>query len=324
MPPRAARTVWFERPGVASVREEQLAEPGEGEALIRGRFSGISAGTERLVLLGRVPDAVREAMTLPAMRGAFSLPVAYGYALVGEVEGEGAAPVFAMHPHADLAVVSRAAIRPLPRDLPGPRLTLAPNLETAVNVVWDAEAALGDRAVVIGLGVVGLLVARLLARAGAKVLGVDPDPDRRRIAALLDVGAEASASTNALREADVIVDASGSPAALQAAIDGAGQEACVVVASFYGDAALPLALGSAFHVQRIRIVSSQVARLPPHRLARWDHTRRFALVTDLLADDALDHLVAPPVPLSEAPRLYAELARGDRWSPPHRVFDLSR
>jgi Zinc-binding dehydrogenase len=324
MPARLARTVWFERAGVASVREEPLAEPRDGEAIVRGRFSGVSAGTERLVLAGRVPEAVRDAMALPAMRGSFALPIAYGYALVGDVEREPDAPVFTMHPHADLVIAPRAALRPLPRGVPGPRLTLAANLETAINVVWDAETALGDRVVVLGLGVVGLLTARLLSRSGVHVLGVDPDADRRALAADLGIDSLASAPAAALRDADAIVDASGSPIALQTAIDGAGPDARVVVASWYGDTVAPLALGGGFHARRVRVVSSQVGRLPPHRLARWDHARRFALVVEELADPALDRLVAPAVPLSDAPRLYAELARGARWSPPHRVFDLAR
>ncbi len=323
MPTRPARTVWFERAGVAAVRHEPLAEPRDGEVIVRGAFSGLSAGTERLVLGGRVPESIRDAMALPSMRGSFALPIAYGYAFVGAIEGE-PGPVFAMLPHTDLAVVPRATLRALPSDVPAPRLTLAANLETAVNAVWDAETALGDRIVVLGLGVVGLLIARLSSRAGARVLGVDPDPDRRALATDLGVSVEGSAPASALREADAIVDATGSPAALQTAIDGAGVDARIVLASWHGDAPTPLALGGAFHARRLRIVSSQVGRLPPHRLARWDHARRFALVADLLADPGLDRLVAPAVPLSDAPRLYAELAGGVRWSPPHRVFDLAR
>ena len=87
---------------------------------------------------------------------------------------------------------------------------------------------------------------------------------------------------------------------------------------------MELSLGGAFHTGRVRIVGSQVGRLPPHRLARWNGERRFELVKELLADAALDAIVAAPVPLSDAPRVYRELARGARWSPPHHVFDLAR
>jgi threonine dehydrogenase-like Zn-dependent dehydrogenase len=318
---REARTVWFEEPAVARLRAEPLPEPKLDEVVVAGLFSGVSAGTERLVLLGEVPPAVREAMALPTMRGAFTFPIAYGYALVGEVDGQS---VFTMHPHADVAVVPRAMVRKLPNGVPGPRLTLAANLETALNVVWDAGVSLGDRIVVLGLGVVGLLAARLAAKAGARVVGVDPDPARRSIAAALEVEAERSPPAKALAEADAILEASGVPAALRAAIEGAGVEAKIVVASWYGEAPIELALGGAFHPKRIQVISSQVGRLPPHRLARFDAARRFAVVTELLEDAALDAIVAPPVPLSDAPRLYAELARGDRASPPHRVFDLTR
>jgi NADPH:quinone reductase-like Zn-dependent oxidoreductase len=84
-----ARTLWFERPGVAALRREPVPDPGPGEVRVRAICSGVSAGTERLVLLGRVPAAVRARMTLPTMKGSFDLPAAYGYATVGEVEALG-------------------------------------------------------------------------------------------------------------------------------------------------------------------------------------------------------------------------------------------
>ncbi len=319
-----ARTVWFERPGVAALRREPLREPGPGEVRVRAICSGVSAGTERLVLLGRVPPAVRPLMALPAMRGGFELPVAYGYATVGEVLGE---RVFVLHPHQDVFVVPASALRPLPAGIPAERLVLAANLETAVNVVWDAELGLGDRVVVSGLGVVGLLIAWLCRRAGAAVLGVDRDPARAALAVTLGATAqagEALSATPAIEAADVLIEASGAPAMLAALVAHAGPAARVVVASWYGDDAVSLPLGGTFHPHRVTLRSSQVANLDARRLGRWTFARRWALVAELLADDALDCLIAPSTPLEEAPALYAELARGVPWHPPQRVLDARR
>lgn len=329
-----ARAVWFERPGVASIRREPLREPGPGEVRVRAICSGVSAGTERLVLRGEVPADVRARMALPSMRGSFELPIAYGYATVGAIEAVGPGVdgerlgerVFLLHPHQDLIVAGAGDLRPLPQGPPADRLVLAPNLETAVNVVWDAEIGLGDRVVVSGLGVLGLLVARLARRAGAAaVLGVDPDPGRARLSlALGATSASAVINEAEIGEADALIEASGAPEALGALMAAAGPEARIVVASWYGDRPVALPLGGRFHPHRVTLRSSQVAGIDPRRRGRWSHERRWALVGELLGDDALDRLLAPAVPLSDAPLVYAELARGAPWLPPQRVFDARR
>jgi len=338
-----ARTVWFERPGVASLRREPLREPGPLEVRVRALCSGVSAGTERRVLLGRVPPAARALMALPTMRGAFELPVAYGYATVGVVEAEGpvtlgASPrppglpgerlgerVFVLHPHQDVFVVPASALRPLPPGPPAERLVLAANLETAVNVVWDAEIGLGDRVVVSGSGVVGLLIARLCRRAGAAaVLAIERDPARAALAVALGATASVPSAVAAGAEiaaADVLIEASGAPEVLAALVAHAGPGARVVVASWYGDEVVGLPLGGTFHPHRLTLRSSQVANLDPRRQGRWTHERRWALAGELLADEGLDALIAPSTPLEEAPALYAELARGVAWYPPQRVLD---
>jgi hypothetical protein len=85
-----------------------------------------------------------------------------------------------------------------------------------------------------------------------------------------------------------------------------------------------LPLGGRFHPHRVTLRSSQVGDLDPRRRGRWTHARRWALACDRLGDDALDRLIAPSTPLSEAPALYDELARGAPWHPPQRVLDARR
>lgn len=330
----AARAVWFESPGVAAVREEPLRAPGAGEVLVQAICSGISAGTERLVLSGTVPPEARSIMALPQMRGSFELPVSYGYALVGQIEAAGAGVdasrlgerVLLLHPHQDRVVAPIDALRPVPDGAPSPRLVLLPNLETAINVVWDAGVALGDRVLVTGLGIVGLLVAHLAARAGAaQIVAVDPDPDRRALAlALGATAALAELDPAGVAESDVSIESSGSSSALAALVEHAGLEASVVVASWYGSTIASLALGGRFHPHRVTLRSSQVGRIDPRRSARWSHARRWALAGELCCHEDLDLLIAPSIPLAQAPAVYAELARGERWSPPQRVFDMTR
>jgi 2-desacetyl-2-hydroxyethyl bacteriochlorophyllide A dehydrogenase len=331
-----ARAVWFERPGVAAIRREPLREPGPGEVRVRAICSGVSAGTERLVLLGKVPAAARAIMALPSMKGGFDLPIAYGYALVGVVEAVGPSTsgerlgerVFLLHPHQDVVVAPASLLRPLPAAPPAERCVLAANLETAINVIWDAEIGLGDRVVVVGLGVVGLLVVRLARRAGAtSVVAIDPHPARASLALALGATAAASSIEAAARDveaADALIEVSGAPAALSALLGHAGPESRVIVASWYGDEPVSLPLGGRFHPHRVTVRSSQVSNLDPRRRGRFTYERRFALVGELLADEGLDRLIAPSTPLADAPQLYDDLARGVAWHPPQRVFDAKR
>ncbi|MDC3954255.1 zinc-binding dehydrogenase [Polyangium jinanense] len=328
-----ARAIWFERPGVAVLRDEPLPDPGPREALVRTLACGVSAGTERLVLTGRVPPDIRAVMALPTQRGSFDLPTSYGYAAVGVVEaiGAGTSPdllgrtVFALHPHHDRFISNEQALRCLPGGIPAPRATLAANLETALNAVWDAEIALGERVVVVGLGVVGQLVARLAMRAGGRVVCVDPDERRASLARELGCAAAfPSIDAAIVAEADVLIEASGSPEALAALVASAGHEARILVVSWYGEHGVTLPLGGRFHPNRVTIRSSQVGAIPPARRARFTFERRFSVVNELLHDEHLDRLVGPLVPFTDAPRLYASLAAGDAWNPPHRVLDPSR
>ncbi|MEO7328922.1 MAG: zinc-binding dehydrogenase, partial [Minicystis sp.] len=263
-----ARALWFESPGVAALREEELAEPGPGEVRVRAICSGISAGTERLVLRGEVPIEAQTLMHLPAMRGTFALPLCYGYALVGTVEslGPGVDParlgerVFLLHPHQDRLIAPASALLPLPASAPPARLVLAPNLETAINAVWDAGVTLGDRVLVSGLGVVGLLIAWLCMRAGASaVVGVDPDEPRRDLARSLGISrAIPTALPEEIAPADILIEASSVPAALSTLVEHAGPEVRLTVVSWYGGAAVPLPLGGRFHPHRLTIRGSQV------------------------------------------------------------------
>ena len=94
--------------------------------------------------------------------------------------------------------------------VPNRRATLAANMETAVNGLWDAAPGPGDRIAVIGAGVVGCLVAALAARLpGAEVELIDIDPSRERIRER--VGLPFCAAAEARGEADLVIHASGTP-----------------------------------------------------------------------------------------------------------------
>jgi threonine dehydrogenase-like Zn-dependent dehydrogenase len=271
---------------------------------VRTLFSGISRGTERLILQGAVGRSEWERMRCPMQEGAFPFPVKYGYCAVGVVE-DGPADilgglVFCLHPHQNVFHVPVDRLAPIPNPVPARRATLAANMETALNALWDSGAGPGDRIVVVGAGVVGLLVASLAARLpGAAVTVVDVEGARRPLAAL---GAGFAGPAEAPGEADVVFHASATAAGLDTAIDCAGMEGTIVEMSWYGDKPVQVGLGGAFHSRRLRLVSSQVGHISPGRRPRWDYRRRMQAALQLLDQPALDLLVAEEIAFEEAPR----------------------
>ena len=275
-----ARALWTLAPGRCEIREETLPPRATDQALVRTLVTGVSRGTERLVLAGRVPDSQHAAMRAPLQQGDFPFPVKYGYAAVGLVEDGPDAlrgrRVFCLHPHQDRFLAPAAMCIPVPEDVPDARAVLAANMETAVNVLWDARPLAGERALVIGAGVVGLLVASLLARMpGLEVAVCDIDTRRRAVVEAL--GARFVAPEDAPGERDLIVHASADPAGLRRALDLCAFEGRIVEASWFGTREATLPLGEAFHAKRLSIVSTQVGAVAPAMRGRRTHGQRMAL-----------------------------------------------
>jgi threonine dehydrogenase-like Zn-dependent dehydrogenase len=317
-----ARALWIAAAGVAELREEAPGAPGPDEVLVAARFGGISRGTEALVFRGGVPEAERERMRAPLQAGGFGFPVKYGYAVVGRVV-EGPAEtvgrdVFVLHPHQDRFVAPRAMAVPLPAAVPPERAVLAANMETALNVVWDAGAAPCDRIAVVGAGVVGALAGWLCARIpGTEVMLVDINPARAALASALGCGF--AAPGDCPEDCDLVIHASATAAGLATALGAAGLEATVVEASWHGDRAPAVGLGGAFHSRRLKLVSSQVGRVPAARAARWDTARRMRAPLALLADPALDALIGGETPFAALAERYAAIL-ADPLTLCHRVI----
>ncbi len=306
-----ARAFWVVAPGRGEIRREALRAASHGEVVVHALFSGVSRGTESLVFTGRVPDSERLRMRAPFQEGEFPGPVKYGYASVGRVDrgpdGIVGRTVFVLHPHQTRYIVPASSLHLLPDNVPAARAVLTANLETALNGLWDARPHVGDRVVVIGAGTVGCLVAWLAARVpGCDVQLVDVNPARAHIATKL--GVSFASPAHAMREADVVVHASGSPEGLQLGLDVAGVEATVVEMSWFGDRQVSLPLGGAFHSRRLTIKSSQVGQIAPVQRPRWDTRRRMAQALTLLADATLDVLITGESRFDELPDVMIRLA----------------
>jgi len=306
-----ARAFWVEGPGRGAIREETLREPGAGEVRVRMLYSGVSRGTESLVFRGGVPEVLHQDMRCPHQCGELSLPVKYGYIAVGEVEAGAGTPgqaVFCLHPHQTRFVVPSDAVVPLPLGLPPSRAVLAPNLETALNGLWDGAVVPEHRVSVIGAGVVGTLLAWLLRQSGCTDLElVDTNPGRAETAGAL--GIPFATPDQASPDRDRVFHTSGNPAGLNKALDLCANEATIIELSWFGDAEVTLPLGAQFHARRLTIRASQVGQIAPSHRAEWTHRRRMAHVLQLLADHPeLDGLIDGESEFSDLPETMARLA----------------
>jgi len=317
-----ARAFWVAAPGRGEIRDEALPQPSPRDVVVRALYSGVSRGTEALVFAGRVPASEHARMRAPFQAGEFPAPVKYGYASVGVVEegrdGLRGRHVFSLFPHQTRYVLPAVAVHVLPDDVPPARAVLTANLETAVNVLWDAEPHVGDRVAVVGAGTVGCLVAWLAGRVpGCEVELVDVNPARARVAHLL--GVRFATPDKAAGGADLVIHCSGSPSGLASALQIAAFEATIVEASWFGDTVAALPLGEAFHAARLTLKSSQVGTIAPAMRARWDNARRMALALRLLAEPALDALITGESTFDALPDVMAALAADPGDTICHRI-----
>lgn len=312
-----ARAVTHVGPRRVELHELELPEPGADEVRVRVEASGLSAGTERLIFSGQLePDEPLDT-TLPGLGGGLRYPLRYGYCAVGVVEAAGSPKhegwlgrrVYAFAPHQSHLVVPAAGLVLLPEPVSAEVATVLANLETAVSLVMDGAPLLGEVSGVVGLGVVGHLVASILAQLRlGEVVVVDPRADRRE--ALRPPHLERLAGPR--RDAcDVVFELSGKLAGLGSALELARADGRVIAGSWYGPEAQPFALGTRVHRARQTIRFSQVSRIEAALAGRFDKDRRLRVALDWLTRLDLSRLVTHRVPAERAAEAF-ELLR----SPP--------
>jgi threonine dehydrogenase-like Zn-dependent dehydrogenase len=206
----------------------------------------------------------------------------------------------------------------VPADVPARRAVLAGTVETAVNIVWDAEPSLGERVTVVGAGMVGSCVARRLSQvSGTSVTLVDTNPERRSIAEAFGVAFAQPADAPA--DQDLVVHTSATPAGLSRSLELLRPERTVIEASWFGDAAVPVPLGGAFHSRRLTIRASQVGTIAPAHRGDMTHRDRLELALDLLTDPAYDVLLTETSRFGDLPETMAAIASGSLQGLCHTV-----
>lgn len=325
-----AYLVQLTEPRRVEIREYPTPEPGRGEVLVETMFSGISAGTELSTYRGTNPYLAKRwdpgaAIFVPG-ETTFRYPVeVWGYSEVGTVEavGDGAEGpqvgerVWGIWGHRSHAVLpaQRLAGHQLAEGLDPIVGTFDRVGAVALNAVLASGACVGETVAVFGLGVIGLLTTQLLLAQGNDVLAVDTVPHRLEMAAKFGATAwSATESDLAIRMRDHtggrgpdrVIELTGAYPALHQAIRVAGVGGTVVAAGFYQGPATALALGEEFHHNRVTIVASQIAAVPPALSNRWTRERLHETVMQLCASGRIDPrpLVSHVIPARDAALAY--------------------
>lgn len=321
-----ARAIHHVAPKRVEIAEIELPPLERDQVLLRTRYSALSAGTESLIYEGRFPSSFAQDERIASLRGAFEYPFAYGYALVAEVIDAGPGVdrgwigrnVFAFHPHQDFTIVALTEVIAIGSNIDARAALFLPNVESALNFVMDAQPAIGERAMVFGLGVLGLLTTALLAAFPLSVL-IASDPIRGRRERSMELGARRTVDPSDTAQfasvekelferdppgLDVAIELSGNAQALNQAIQLTGFSGRIIVGSWYGRGPQPVELGSHFHRRRIRLISSQVSTIDPRVSGRWNRERRLGLVWDAIARLAPERLITHSLPFLDCERAF--------------------
>ena len=289
-----SRSLVFTAPRRVEVRTAPLPPLQDDEVLVETFCSAISAGTEMLVYRGQFPHLHD---SQDGLSSDLEYPLAYGYACVGKVREVGRSVnrewqdklVFAFQPHSSSFIIHPSSLIPIPHSLLPENACFLPNMETAVNLVQDGAPILGERVLVLGQGVVGLLTASLLSEFPLENLTVVDGIELRRRELKVESGklkvkslSPADLRPSTFDSFDLVFELTGSPAALNTAIEHTTFSGRIVIGSWYGQKRAEIDLGGSFHRSRIRLISSQVSSISPELSGRWDKPRRFEVAWQAL------------------------------------------
>jgi len=324
--PATGRALYFTGPRTVSVEHEPVTEPEADEVLVEARVAAVSSGTELLIYRGEMPRDLAADATIDALGDDLTYPLKYGYATVGDVVATGAdvdeawrgRRVFAFNPHESHFAASPADLVTVPEDVSTETAALLPTAETATTLCMDSNPRVGERVVVFGAGMVGLVTTHVLSAFPLERLTVvEPVPERREMAA--NLGADETLRPDAAAQvgergdpagADLVYELSGSPETLDDAVDAVGYDGRIIVGSWYGRKRAETDLGGFFHRNRIDVSSSQVSTLAPELRGRWTKERRMETAWDRLRELPTERLITHRIGVENATEAYQLLDDG--------------
>ena len=288
------KSYWVDKKNKGYFKSGKISSINSDELIVKTLFSGISYGTEKLVHSGKVPNSQKNLMKCPYQEGDFGNDIKYGYINVGKVvDGDKSylgSNIFSLYPHQDFYKIPYNEVLIIPDKIPLTRCLLIPNLETAINAIWDTLPSAGDRILVIGAGIVGLLTAYLINKIpGVNLFIVDKDSSKSKIAKKL--GIKFLDTIPKKFNARFIYECTGDHRVLNSIRNNITVNSTICVLSWYGDKKSEIALGENFFSKRAKLIMSQVSKISPTRFDLTNQDRRKIALDILEASNDLDYLV---------------------------------
>lgn len=203
------------RTGKMEIAELPCPQVTKGQVLIQTRVSLISAGTERMLVefskanllqkarqqpekVKQVLDKIRTDGLMPTLEAVFRKldePLSLGYCNAGTVLEVGAGVtdiqagdrVVSNGPHAEVVCVPRNLCVKIPDSVTDEQASFTVLASIALQGLRLANPTLGEKFMVFGMGLIGLLTAQLLRANGCEVMGVDINADRLKLAEKFEV-----------------------------------------------------------------------------------------------------------------------------------------
>ncbi len=346
--------------GETEIAEIPCPSPARGQLLIRTSRTLVSAGTERMLVdfgkagfIGKArqqPDKVRQVLdkirtdglapTLEAVLGKLDQPLPLGYCNVGRVLETGPAVegfkpgdrVASNGKHASAVAVPVNLCAHIPDSVSDEEAAFTVLGAIALQGIRLVRPTLGEAVTVTGLGLIGLLTVQLLRAHGCRVLGIDFDPEKLRLARQfgaetvdLSAGADPVAAALAFSrgrgmDAVILTAATRSSEPVRQAAQMSRKRGRIILvgvtglelsrADFY-EKELRFQVSCSYGPGRYDPAYEEKGQDYPVGFVRWTEQRNFEAVLDMLADGRLDvkPLISHRFPVEDAASAY-ELVTG--------------
>ena len=286
-------SLWLEKKNKPVIKKNKITYKSNNKTvLIKTLYSGVSKGTEKLVTEGKVDKDQYQLMQAPFQDGSFAFPIKYGYINIGQIiDGPKKyinKKTFCLFPHQSIFEMELNKLTIL-KNQNIKKYLLTANMETAINIFWDAQAKKDEKIIIVGMGSIGILTAYYFQLQKYKNVYVsDNNKHKLKYSKLLNLK---FINFEKVKNADVIINTTSNYDILKRSFKLLNLDGKFIEASWYGNKQTNISLGGYFHSKRLKIISSQVSNIPKLMKKSYDYKKRLKIAIRALSNNHLIKLI---------------------------------